>query len=452
MERQPIYAITSLSADEAQISIIRNCISSWLSAGLEIRSFNHPSEISALTQIYDVEFVPVLETTLKTFGKHYIPINVMYDWAAKQNAAVLLINSDIHLKMAEWEIKRIRWLCDRGLCYFMRYNYDEDIANGVREQYGIDAYFFKIKGNDKLPHSFLSMGQPFWDYWLPHTFAIQKRPIYAVEYPAAFHRNHMTRWSWENWYKCALEFARITEVLDEEGTFEACVKMSLEIRKKFESRKITIFQRPFTIKTWVQEKFNYGGPKIFFEIGAHKGTDTAWLSEIPDVFIHAFEPDPRNNQTTRQNVAIYQAAIAEREGRGLLIQSLYGWGQEWTHSSSIKKPKNHLKRYPVTFGESIEIKLITLDGFCKQQSIGLIDFVWADVQGAEGEMIIGGRQTFKRTRYLYTEYSDDEMYENQATLGEIMEMLPGFRVIELWSDNVLLENENLKEMNQENTL
>jgi hypothetical protein len=55
-------------------------------------------------------------------------------------------------------------------------------------------------------------------------------------------------------------------------------------------------------------------------------------------------------------------------------------------------------------------------------------------------MVRGGLETLRRTRYLYTEYSDGEMYEGQATLDQLMEMLPGFRVAELWDENVLLEN------------
>ena len=117
-----------------------------------------------------------------------------------------------------------------------------------------------------------------------------------------------------------------------------------------------------------------------------------------------------------------------------------GWGREWTHSSSIKRPKNHLQRYPVTFGGSVDVQLVTLDSFHRRERLDIVDFVWADIQGAEGEMVRGGLETLARTRYLYTEYSDDELYEGQATLAEILELLPNFRVLELWPGDVLLEN------------
>jgi FkbM family methyltransferase len=220
--------------------------------------------------------------------------------------------------------------------------------------------------------------------------------------------------------------------------------MSARVRQNFEQRKIAPPQSPLRIKQWVQQTFRTSTPKTFLELGSHQGEDTAWLSEIPGVTIHAFEPDPRNNQAPRHNVALHRAAIADRDGCGALTLSKEGWGQEWTHSSSIKRPKNHLRRFPVTFGEDVEVEFVTLDTFCERQRLGVIDFVWADIQGAEGEMICGGRRSLSRTRYLYSEYSNDELYENQVTLPEMLSMLPDFRVLELWPDEVLLENTALK--------
>jgi 2-O-methyltransferase len=61
-------------------------------------------------------------------------------------------------------------------------------------------------------------------------------------------------------------------------------------------------------------------------------------------------------------------------------------------------------------------------------------------------MVKGGSRTLERTRYLYTEYSNDEMYEGQATLQDMLDLLPQFGVLELWPDNVLLVNRNLQSL------
>lgn len=439
----PIFALTSLPLSVESAPLITNCIASWRRAGLRVIAFNHPSEIERLARLYDVDFEPVEETTVNIFGKHFIPIKAMLDWAAERDALALLINADIELRLEEWEIKRLRWSADGGLLYFIRYNHDGDLARAERERYGIDAFLFHGRDVAQFPDSFLSMGQPGWDYWLPHIFIARDRPVYAVEFPAAFHRRHPLRWSWENWRRCAIEFARITGELNGDQSFEACVEMFMRVRRNFDHRRVTPPQSPPRIEEWVKQTFRYPGPKTFLELGAHQGDDTAWMAGIPGVAIHAFEPDPRNHQPPRGNVTMRHAAIADRDGSGFLTLSEKGWGQEWTHSSSIKRPKNHLRRFPVTFGEAVEVEFITLDTFYQQQRLDVIDFIWADIQGAEGDMIRGGQRCLARTRYLYTEYSDDELYENQATLKEILEMLPDFRVLELWPDDVLLENRQL---------
>jgi FkbM family methyltransferase len=160
--------------------------------------------------------------------------------------------------------------------------------------------------------------------------------------------------------------------------------------------------------------------------------------------VHAFEPDPRNHQVAPPNVTVHRAAIADRDGPGQLVLSVEGWGQEWTYSSSIKTPKNHLKRFPVTFGDSVQVDLVSLDTFSRRARLDLVDFVWANVAGAERELIRGGLETLARTRYLYTAYSDEEMYSDQPSLADILALLPDFRVVELWQDRVLLANRRLQ--------
>jgi FkbM family methyltransferase len=443
MAREAIVALTSLSPTPASVPVVRECIRSWRHAGLDICAFNHPTEIERLKRLYDVEFVPVTQTTMPVFGRHLVPITAMVGWAHEHDGPVLLLNSDINVQLADWELKRIRWLCAEGLCYIVRYNHTGVLSRAAREAFGIDAFLFDGRHAVELPESFLSMGQPFWDYWLPYAFSSRDLPIYTVEFPAGFHMQHPLRWSWDMWHRCALEFARITGESGSTDSFEACIAMSLRVRQTFDKRKIQLPRQPQHIADWVRSTFAYRGPKTFVELGAHQGVDTAWMSQIPDVFIHAFEPDPRNYPASAENVALHREAIADRDGPGRLILSLEGWGQEWTHSSSIKQPKNHLHYYPVTFGDAVDVQLLSLDTFYEQERLGVIDFIWADIQGAEGEMIRGGGRALANTRYLYTEYSDDELYEDQATLQEILALLPDFRIIELWPEDVLLENRRL---------
>jgi FkbM family methyltransferase len=443
--REVVTALTSLAPARDRVAHHQVCIASWRRAGVEVSSFNHPSEIAVLRSLYDVSFVPVSDTAAPVFGRHYIPISAMLSYATMLSGPVLLINSDIELVMAPWELKRIRWLCDGGLCYLMRYNYDRNIRLATREIYGIDAFLLAGGEAHLFPPSFLSMGQPFWDYWIPYTFATRGGRLYAMEAPVLFHKSHPRRWSDGAWHRSALEFDRLFGVLGEDKSMDNCLQMSAQVRATFDSRKTVLSAQPPPIRDWVEQRFSYRGRKLFLELGAHNGSDTDWMAALPDVFIHAFEPDPRNHPPPLANVMLTRAAVSDRDGRLPFILSITGWDRPWTYSSSIRRPKNHLVHYPVTFGETIEVDSVRLDSYARHHNLDIVDFIWADIQGAEGDMIQGGRDLLGRTRYLYTEYSDDELYEGQATLKDICAMLPDFRVIELWPYEVLLQNQKMVE-------
>jgi hypothetical protein len=62
------------------------------------------------------------------------------------------------------------------------------------------------------------------------------------------------------------------------------------------------------------------------------------------------------------------------------------------------------------------------------------------MQGAEGDLISGGRSTLGHTRYLYTEYSDEEWYEGQPNLARLIDMLPNFSVLKRYPMDVLFKN------------
>jgi FkbM family methyltransferase len=201
------------------------------------------------------------------------------------------------------------------------------------------------------------------------------------------------------------------------------------------------------IKEWVTNNFSDLSPKTFFEIGAHTGNDSKWMSALPGVTLHAFEPDPRNDIShLPDNVIKNKCAVSNIDGHTKMILSTINCCGLWTQSSSLLKPKNHLTQWPdVEFGKSVDVKTTTLDMYCIINNIGIVDFIWADTQGAEGDMIRGAFDTLKRTRYLYTEFSNYEMYDGQPNLNDILRLLPGWEILKIYEtslrdDNVLLQN------------
>lgn len=48
-----------------------------------------------------------------------------------------------------------------------------------------------------------------------------------------------------------------------------------------------------------------------------------------------------------------------------------------------------------------------------------------------------------RTRYLFCEYSNEELYEGEPTLEALLDMMPGFEVLQRFPFDVLLRNTTL---------
>jgi 2-O-methyltransferase len=94
-----------------------------------------------------------------------------------------------------------------------------------------------------------------------------------------------------------------------------------------------------------------------------------------------------------------------------------GLGQIRLHSC----PKNHLLEHPeVTFGKTMMVKTRALDDWRAEYALTNIDFLSMDVQGAESDVIVGATETLNRTRFLYTEYSNNESYEGRLPLRQLL--------------------------------
>ena len=191
---------------------------------------------------------------------------------------------------------------------------------------------------------------------------------------------------------------------------------------------------------------------IILEIGCNDGDNTRWFLEIfksPTIF--CFEPDPRatarfkHNLGEQKEISLYEYAIGSQNGEATFYMS---GGQEtekmpegWDLSGSIRKPKNHLVVHQwCTFEKNIPVQTKTLDTWCAEQGIDRIDFIWMDVQGAEMDVISGGRNALQSTRFLYTEYNNNELYEGQPSLKQLLKELAGFDVVARYPDDILLKN------------
>jgi 2-O-methyltransferase len=173
---------------------------------------------------------------------------------------------------------------------------------------------------------------------------------------------------------------------------------------------------------------------IILEAGAHKGNDTLELAKLwPEGKIYAFEPVPtlfaKLKRKTRNftNVFCYQLALGAKSGNDKMYLSTGASDG----SSSLLPPKQLLTIFPtVYFDTKIQVEILTLDDWSKENDIKTIDFLWLDLQGMELKVLKSGRSILKTVKAIYSEVSSVEGYENQNLYSELRSWLEneGFHV------------------------
>jgi len=200
-------AITSISPTHVNGEVQFMATKSWEDLGYLPVSLNHPSEIEILKDKYPhVKFIPTLRTMEMLYGKKYVAINAMMDWAKEQDfESVLIINSDIILEFSlaynKLSVFRLT-LCNEGLVVIKREDFNnDDRSDAKRYDYGMDAFLIHKKFLNIFPQSVYCMGQTWWDFWVPYTALKNKLPIYLVREPMAFHKAHNTQYTAKEWVR-----------------------------------------------------------------------------------------------------------------------------------------------------------------------------------------------------------------------------------------------------------
>ena len=195
---------------------------------------------------------------------------------------------------------------------------------------------------------------------------------------------------------------------------------------------------------------------VILDVGANVGQTTEeFLRRMPSAKVFSFEPDPRaiqkfKSRISSPNVKLFECAVGNQSGTVTFNQSTSdGNVKDWDQSGSIRQPKKHLEVWPwVKFEKQIEVPIVRLDDWIKDKDIESVDLIWADAQGAEGDLIAGGSEVLKRTRFLYTEYGVSEWYEGQISLDAMCAMLAerGFALCRKFEMDALFVNKNANDL------
>jgi FkbM family methyltransferase len=151
-----------------------------------------------------------------------------------------------------------------------------------------------------------------------------------------------------------------------------------------------------------------------FDIGAHLGYYSLLLAKCvgPVGRVVSFEAAPGNFSTLQRNILmnnldnvelINQAVFSKSGTIGMSVSPTNTSSGDW----SISRPAN---------GHSIQVQTISLDQFCQANQV-FPDFLKIDVEGAEYDVLMGGRETIGRSRptmLIELHHFDGNMAANQV--------------------------------------
>lgn len=179
-------------------------------------------------------------------------------------------------------------------------------------------------------------------------------------------------------------------------------------------------------------------------LGAYHGEDeSSFLVHTQGTLKHLLvEADARNAvrcfnllSSSRVSRMVLNAAVGEFTE----VRKLYLCKNELDGNSSILPPEFVAERS--VFVDPAQVQTYSLNDIYQLFGLDAVDLLWCDVQGAEREVIRGGREALSRTRYAFLETTRVPFYHGQALKWELVNLMSeiGWRVLEDYDDNMLFE-------------
>lgn len=187
-------------------------------------------------------------------------------------------------------------------------------------------------------------------------------------------------------------------------------------------------------------------------VGAHYGEEVPEYNKNGIKNIALIEPCAkafnylRNKFAGHHHIELINVAFAATDGEAKMYTETANKGQ----SNSLLQPARHLHHYPdIQFTGEETVKVLRMDTLMFGKHFNMINM---DVQGAEGYVIIGGKQTLENIDYVYTEVNEDgaQLYKNATKISDLDELLKDFHRVETswteqgWGDALYIRKEKLQ--------
>jgi len=115
-----------------------------------------------------------------------------------------------------------------------------------------------------------------------------------------------------------------------------------------------------------------------------------------------------------KDIVLHKVACGSKEGEYTMFVSHNNQGQ----SNSLLRPNLHLQQHPeVVFNDHENVKVVLLDNIIENKDD--YNLLMLDVQGFEGEVLIGGIETAEKMDCIYTECNRGQTYSGNMEIEQM---------------------------------
>ncbi len=158
--------------------------------------------------------------------------------------------------------------------------------------------------------------------------------------------------------------------------------------------------------------------EVFFDIGAHNGSYTEIVKKVwPNSRSILFEANPIHRESLIQSGADFYLVALGQDREQKLFYGIGGTGD------SLYR-ENYDNRYLSVAPRLVET--VSLDGVMGAKHLPQPDFLKIDVQGAELDVLLGGRNTITKSDVLTVEVSLVNYNSGGAKIADILEVMSNY--------------------------
>jgi FkbM family methyltransferase len=181
-------------------------------------------------------------------------------------------------------------------------------------------------------------------------------------------------------------------------------------------------------------KARLSGGGVLFDVGANVGLVTfLTASQRSDLTVHAFEPNPYGASLWRRNRELNPDVDAR-------LNEVAVGASEWLAQLALSADRESAWSHMVEPGaitqlESVEVAVITLDGYMAQEQISFVDVLKLDVEGYEPRVLAGAAQALSERRVgcIVAELNDFHLERLGSSREALIDWLAdhGYRAFEM---------------------